>query len=525
MNYTDIAWPKTSGDLTALVAQTAEPIERGGQASNALLDMLRNVAIKLYTIAETKSKNIRDNSSLVKMTVGRGDEAEEVGDKYCVYTDASGTQWTYTPHSLRANLARLQPTCMHQAWFQAIALKPEIGDSLVFDELNGTIRCGAHTIVCTPTGDERHTLHMREFESGDHMLLEAGHDLAGVDLTHLDTLPEVVEARAMMVDWMGELADFWLISLAERLFLRVRKEAHIFEMPSDRGKSTLLVVLEMAMGTYARRMPNAAISGANKRMAPVAETTLSRAGVRFMLHDEVDVVDWNYLKDQSNATQSEEWDIGMTSLMTASCKATRILTRNATKPIAKVIAAPCDCRRKIVLWTGETLHAPAADPERYARIQAKNPTLARGVFLCVLEAFQRLGGKRPAIPNELFAGNDLAPAATTAAASEMGELDKAMATLTLATRRTFHELYRSSTLEEGGTQVAEVAKVVTAHPSLPSWLKALPSNAFATDLLQAGQSVIGDPEHVPAIQPKSYVGATGDAKRARVSNVMMCLAK
>lgn len=521
--YTAIAWPKAIGDLTALVAQTAEPIERGGQASRVMLDLLCNVAIRLYTIAETGSKTIRDNSSLVKMTIGLGDEAEEVGDRYCVYTDPSGTQWTYTPHSLRVNLARLQPTCMHQAWFQTIALKPEIGDSLVFDELDGTIRCGAHIIVCMPTSDGRYTLHMRAFESGDRMLLDAGHDLVGVDLDYLGTLPEVVEARAMMEGWMGERTDFWLVSLAERLLLIVRKEAYVFETPSDRGKSTLLAVLEMAMGTYARRMPNAAVSGANKRMAPVAETTLSRAGVRFMLHDEVDVVDWLYLKEQSNATQSEEWDIGMASHMTATHKATRILTRNATKPIAKVIAAPRDCRRKIVLWTGATLHAPAADPERYARIQAKDPTLARGVFLCALEAFQRLGGKRPVMPDELFAGDDLVPAAVTAA-SEMGELDKAMATLTLATRRTFHELYRTSTMEEGGTPTAEVQKVVCAQPNMLPMLAKLSLESFTTDLLQAGRSVIGDPEHVPTIR-RGYIGATGEAKRQRVNSVMLCLPK
>ena len=520
--YTAIAWPKSSGDLTALVAQTAEPVERGGQASRALLDMLQRVAIRLYSLAQEESNTILVGSSLRKMTIGRGDEAEEVGDKYCVFTDPSSVGWTYTPHSLRANLARLQPTCMHQLWFQSIALKPEIGDSLAFDELNGTIRCGAHTVVCTPV-DGNKELHLRTFESDDRMLLDAGHDLAGVDLDELSTRPEVVEARAMMEGWMGELTDFWLVSLAERLFVGVRKEAHVFETPSDRGKSTLLAVVEMAMGSYARRMPNAAISGANKRMAPIAETTLSRAGLRFMLHDEVDCVDWLYLKEQSNATQSEEWDVGMASRMTANHKATRVLTRNATKPIAKVAAAPRDCRRKIVLWTGESLHAPASNPERYERIQAKDATLARGVFLCVLEAFQRLGGERPELPDELRAGEDMVPV-QPGDALEMGEQDKAMATLTLATRRTFHGLFRPSTAEEGGTAAAEVQRLVCAQPGSLPMLAKLSLESFGTDLLQAGQAVIGDPGQVPAVQ-RGYVGAQGDAKRARVASMMMCLPK
>jgi len=523
-----IAWPKSTCDLLALVKQTAEPVMQGGQGSGALIDMLNNVAIRLYTIATRESETIKANTSMVKMIVGRGEETDEVGSATCVYTDPSGVETAYTPATLKVNLSGLTPSCVRKSWFQSIALRPEIGDSMTFDQLNGTIRCGTNTIVCTPDADAdadgAYTLHMRPFESDDHLLLDAGHEVTGIDLTSLAKLPEVVDVRDMMEDWVGELVDFLFVSLAERLFLcQPRKEAHIFEVCSDRGKSTMIDVIEMAMGSYARRLPNAAVSGDNMRTVRVAEATLSRAGVRFMLHDEVDKVDWLYLKEQSNGTQSEEYDVGMANRITANHKAMRIITRNATRPDLKATAAPRDCRHKIVLWSGTTLHKPTANAERYDRIKNRDPVTARGVFLAVLEAFQRLGGKRPIMPSELLAGSDLAPTPTTA---ETDDVARAEAIASLAARRVYHRLYRPSTMAEGGTASKDIQDAICTAFG-PSMFSNIPLLVFNSRILQAGRAVPGDADQVPMVHAKSYIGPqeddTSGQKRLRTGNVIMCL--
>ena len=520
-----VTWPKKEADLSDLVAQTAEPIENGGQGSTALIDLLRRVARRLYALAVEERDRIMAASTVVKMEFGDEKEGmESIGERYGVYTDINGDKLEFTPHSLRENVAHVQPSCIVQSWFQAMAMRPGLGDSATFDELNNTIRCRNH-VVDFSSGK----LKIRALKDTDRMLLDAGHELKDVTPSPTggftgDVEEQVEEARAMMVAWMGANADFFLVSIAERLFSTVRKEAHVFETPSDRGKTALLDVLVMGLGTYARRLPNDALSGSNKRTAPIHEATLSRQGVRFILHDEADTVDWNYLKTQSNAAAAEEWGVGMTATLSAAHKATRVVTRNATREIDKVLAAPADCRRKVVLWTGDTLLKPPTNEELHTRIVNKDPTLARAFFLLLVETFGKHERKRPSMPDALVAGIDLVPVAAVDGGGEpFGAMDTMMTALTLTSRRAFHELYRPSTTAEGGTKADDVHRAICARGTLPPMISKLSLDGFTTDVLCAGQSVPGDPNHVPVVQTKSFTGASGDPKRARVNNVMMCL--
>ena len=518
-----LTWPKKESELSDLVPQTTEPPECGGQGSRALVDLLKRVAKRLHVAAHREFEAITKASTLNKITFRIGDEIEEVGERRCSFVDDDGAHG-FTPHTLGSNLDHLNPSCASQQWFQAIALRPGLGDSVAFDELNSMVRSGNH-VVDFSSGK----LEIRPLRETDRMLLDAGHDLSadldGSTGSGFTTLADtrVATARQMMAHWMGEHTDFFLASVAERLFCSVRKEAHVFETPSDRGKTALLDVLLMGFGTYARRLPNDAVSGANKRMAPLHEATLSRSGVRFLLHDEVDTVDWNYLKSQSNGASGEEWGVGMTATLTTAHKATRILTRNATTTMS--VTAPADCRRKIVLWTGDTLHAPPPNQALYECIKAKDPVLARSFFLLVVDTFRRLDRKRPVMPHALIAGTDLVPVASTDAESarQANEIEQALHTLTIGMRLNFHRLYRRSTVEEGGTKADEVKATLCALDGMPTLLSKLSLDSFTQDVLRAGSAVPGDADPIPPVLSKGNVGVAGDGKRSRVSSVMLCL--
>ena len=64
---------------------------------------------------------------------------------------------------------------------------------------------------------------------------------------------------------------------------------------------------------------------------------------------------------------------------------------------------------------------------------------------------------------------------------------------------------------------------ICATKGIPSMLAKLSLESFTQDVLCAGTSVPGDPEVVPGVLTKGHTGSVGDAKRARVSSVMMCL--
>lgn len=534
--WVSVVWPKDTSTLPALVEATAAPAEEGGQGSHALVRLLERVARALHTLVCAQADILRATSGPRRLEVGEGDEAEEVGARWLSATDERGAAIHYTNNGFQTNRQRAQPSCATAPWLLEMAMRPDALDSTVFDALDGAVRSGSHVVVASPNpAGAGHSLSLRQLQPSDHVLLDAGHDLGELGLPPelpadaLAALPEVAEARAAVAEWLGEHADFFLVSIAERLLLRVRKEAHVFEACSDRGKTALLTWLLAALGTYARRMPNNALEGENRRTAPIAEMTLSRAGVRFLLHDEADRVDWEYLKQQSNAAAGEEWGAGMGATLSAAHKATRIVTRNATRVAATVLAAPQDCRRKIVHWTSDTIHKPRHNPARFARIERKDPVLARGLFLAVMEAFQRLQGQRtPDIPVALVAGADLCPTPPAAQGSAVARqgVDTAMETITLAARGVFHELFRPSMREEGGTTAADVAKAVTADARLPEMCRALSrcsGVAFVKHVLQAGANVTGDGVGVPACVRSCPQSADGVGREARTANVLACL--
>lgn len=522
--YVAITWPKRQDELSDLVRHTKEPLTNGGQESTALIELLQRVADRMHKIGEKELASITKASKLSKMVIGSGKEAEEIPRNFCILLDDNGNKLRYNPHILTTNITRIHPKCVLHQWFLAIALRPGLGDSVVFDELNSTVRSKSH-VVDFSTGD----LKIRPLKEKDRMLLDAGHDLEMPALALDDddgfsgeVGREVQEVRDMMEAWMGENTDFFLVCIAERLFCFVRKEAHVFETPSDRGKTALLDVLLMGLGSYARRLPNEAVTGANKRTAPIHEATLSRSGVRFILHDEVDTIDWLYLKSQSNAAEAMEWGIGMTATLTSAHKATRIITRNAGD--AKTVAAPEDCRRKVVLWTGDTLKKPPANQELYERIKGKDPVLARAFFLLVVDTYRRLNRQRPDMPVELIAGADLVPAPPSEGqTNSISEMEQGMQAITIGTRREFHRLFRASTKEEGGTKAEDVKAAICSTEGMPAMLAKLSLESFTQDVLRVGTSMPNDPEVVPQVEKKDWVGSMGDIKRARLSSVMMCV--
>jgi hypothetical protein len=92
----------------------------------------------------------------------------------------------------------------------------------------------------------------------------------------LELRTDMEEADKMWEEWFPDekVRDFLMYTVAERMLLQVRKECFVFETPSDRGKSALLMCLLMLAGSYTRLLPKAGLDGSNKRTARVHELTL-----------------------------------------------------------------------------------------------------------------------------------------------------------------------------------------------------------------------------------------------------------
>ena len=270
----------------------------------------------------------------------------------------------------------------------------------------------------------------------------------------------------------------------------------------------------MLAGSYARLLPKAGLDGSNKRTARVHELTLSKAGLRLILHDEADRVDWEYLKAESNGAATSEFVIGMGETLEVAYKAMRIITKNAARHECTVLAAPIDVRRKIVHVTGDSMQPPAADADRYARIQTGCPKLACDLFLSVMQVFHQ-HPTRPPFPDALRAGLDLAPSSVNRDASQADNTVKDQ--LSRQARCAFSELYRVVGDKDTGTETCVVQKAVSERLDM-SFLSLLPMDAFMSNVLRAGcHDFDGDKVVVPE-SCRGYVSKEG--KRQRVLNAL-----
>lgn len=521
---------KCASALLTLVRNTAAPAESGGQGSEAVTELLRRVSTRLYAMAELEFKSITQNSTVGKLEVGEGEAVVEVGERHCLYHDpVLGKGVTFSPHALTTNLERLQPDCCTLAWFVYIALQPDLASEWTFDALDGSIRSGGSVVAVEHGDDGATTLAFRKMTTEDRMLLDAGHDLSAIPDANaffgdsessevrratLEMREEMEEAEGMWASWFPDedVCNLLLYTVAERMLLQVRKECFVLETPSDRGKSALLKCLEMLAGTYARLLPKAGLDGSNKRTARVHELTLSKAGLRMILHDEADRVDWEYLKAESNGAATSEFTLGMGETLEVAYKAMRVITKNAARHECTVLAAPIDVRRKIVHVTGDSMQPPAKDDDRYARIQARCPKLARGLFLSVMRVFH-VHPTRPPFPDVLRAGSDLAPSSANASQSDNSVKDQ----LSRQARGAFSELYKVVGDKDTGTETCVVQKAVSERLEM-SFLSMLPMDAFMSNVLRAGcNDFDGDKVVVPE-SCRGYVNKNGG--RQRVLNAL-----
>jgi len=500
----------------------------GGQGSSVLTSLLQGVSSHLCSLADEVLEHMKTYSTQEQHTV----DGDAVGQSYLVYSgepNGGVRQWSMqTGHANRGKL----DDCAAMPWFLGMALHPStVSNAVTFDDIKTrAIRSGAHVVQAVAL-DGGFALALRPYED-EPMLLDAGHDLGSLpicvelDPAMLAAMPEVVEARACMEGYLGEHTDFFLYAVAERLLIKERKHAHVFEASSDRGKSTLFLLIEAGCGTYVERVSNDALQGANKRTVPLQEVAKSRAGVRFLLHDEVDRPDYEYLKQQSNAVAAQEMAVGMQSAVTAEHKATRLLTRNATSWTHKAESAPTDCRRKIVLWGDAALAKPPENEKLFQRIKARDATLARGFFLACMETFQRFGGKSDGeIPTALLCGADLrherdqSPATVAVGVPVVQSAAfAAYDTVAEAVIAVYHAQYQPSTNNVGGTQVSVIKAAIIGAGGLPTFLSDLSDEAFATHFLRAGH---GD---VPPMQGRGLV-AVPNAKPVRVNKVICAVAR
>jgi hypothetical protein len=113
--------------LASLVRNTTSPVESGGQGSEAMTALLRQVSTRLYAMAKLEFEIIKQNSTVGRLEIGEGEAAVEVGERYCLYMDHKlGKAVTFSPRAFIANLERLQPDCSTRAWFLALALQPDM---------------------------------------------------------------------------------------------------------------------------------------------------------------------------------------------------------------------------------------------------------------------------------------------------------------------------------------------------------------------------------------------------------------
>jgi hypothetical protein len=517
----------------ALVENTALSVEHGGQGSSVVQDLLRRVSERLYATAKAESEQIKKASRMVKMKISGGDgEEQDVGERHCLYHDDKlGEEVTYSAHALITNLERLQPDCCMLAWFVAIALQPDDSSNWTFDALDGTIRSG-DSVVQVSYGEAGATrLTLRAVCKDDRLLLDAGHDLSAIadinaffaDSASSDATSKTKELREDMEEadrlweeWFPEegVRAFLLYTIAERMLCEVRKECFVLETPSDRGKSALLLCLTALAGTYARLLPKAGLDGSNKRTARVTELTHSKLGVRMILHDEADRVDWEYLKAESNGATGSEFSLGMGETLEVAYKAMRVITKNAARLECTVLAAPIDVRRKIVHITGDSMDAPTTNPERYAKIKSGNKRLARGLFLSVMRVFHE-HDTRPTYPDVLRAGTDLiGSGSNNATASDNCD---AKAHLVRDARRVFSQLYSTVGKSDDGTETCVVQKTVSEKLEM-TFLSSLPMDLFMSNVLHAGcNNYAGDKIVVPE-SCRGYVNR--DGKRQRVGHAL-----
>jgi len=513
--WTTIVWPTKTNDLADLVEATTIAEANGGRASAVVRATLDAVADTLHSIVRERSEVIRSNCTKNRWEV----DGEGVGAVYLELTTEKGVK-TCLPSNVHHNIMHVQ-TCSKLEWFLALALKPAPGDATLFDDLNGCIRSGTHAIeaVPIPSSTTHFRLSTRGLRADDAMLLDAGHDLSGITLdASLGTNPEVIDARALLGEWFSlqtDRLDFFLCSMAERLLLRVRKEAHVIEVASDVGKTALLMLIDAACGTYARVVPNDSISGTNRRTARIHEATLSKAGIRFILHDEVNSVDWEFLKTQSNGAPLDEWAVGMSNTMHAANKATRVLTRNVTAS-GGVSTASKDVRRKILHWNESSFGKPVRNPARHEKIKKKDPALARGVFLSMLEAFHRLKGERPDLDDGLRAGADLVESVPDA---DINDLTESLDALTMVVRSAYHELFRDVGPGDDGTSAEGVKAAIAARFGDAATLTQLPLEYFTNFVLRTGEAVDSSPM-IPKTERCYVTGA--DGKRFRPAKAMRC---
>jgi hypothetical protein len=522
---------KCTTTLISLVNNTTTPVESGGQGSDAVLKLLRAVSERLYSMAETEFKHIKRVSEAGKLEIGDGETATEVGERICYYMDPTlDKKLSFSPHALTTNMERLQPDCCTLPWFVTIALQHDPASTWTFDALDGSIRSGGSVVYVVNGEGGATNLAFRWLHTDDHMLLDTGHDISaikdanaffsGEDISSsvLELRTDMEEADKMWEEWFPDekIRDFLMYTVAERMLLQVRKECFVFETPSDRGKSALLMCLLMLAGSYARLLPKAGLDGSNKRTARVHELTLSKSGVRLILHDEADRVDWEYLKAESNGTTGSEFSLGMGETLEVAYKAMRVITKNAARHDCTVEAAPIDVRRKIVHVTGDSMQPPTADAERYSRIKKGTnpgcPRLARGLFLSVMRVFHE-NAFRPAYPDALRAGSDLATQ------SSVNETDSNTLADTLSSRAraAFAESYRVVAKTDTGTESSVVQKQICEKLNM-SYMTLLPVDAFLGSVLRAGcNSFNGDKIQVPE-DARGYV--MKDGKRQRLHHVM-----
>jgi len=530
----------SAASLADLVGATTLPTEKGGQDSGAIVDLLARVSKRLYDAAEGEQATIIAESKIARLEI----DEEDVGDRHCVYTDpTTQKRLTFSPHTLTSNLERLQPSCSVLPWFVSMALQPDAQDSWSFDALDGSIRSAGSVVEVVRHESGETSLRTRPFSAeSDRMLMDAGHDIAclaniGAFFDWVALPPdEQLQAKgsvvysavgidadyfagaAMWAEWFPDkdVRDFLLYSIAERLLLAVRKECHVYEAPSDRGKSALLRCVSMLAGSYARVVPKSGLDGSNRRTARVHELTLSKAGVRFILHDEADRIDWEYLKAESNGVAGSEFSIGMGETLESQYKAMRVVTKNAARTECTVRAAPIDARRKIVHVTGEVMHTPRSDAARYARIQAQDASLARGLFLSALRVFHE-HGVRPPFPDKLRAGDDLRGAAMTVAAGNAPAGNSCESLLVHQARNAFAAIYTVVGKTDAGTETASVQTAVAERMGMP-FLALLPMEAFMASVLHAGCiDYEGDKIVVPQSK-RGYVHK--DDKKQRVNSAM-----
>ena len=515
------------------VHQTKGPLEKGGQDSRAIVNLLRAVAVDLYRIAEKEVRVLRSNT----LSDSDGDSADVCGGD-CQY-ETQNVKVTYSTRVVSAALEKLQPDYCYSPWFMKLCLASSyMRDELEFDVLDGSIRSGGHIVRVVRGEDGEPRGLSLEPVAEELMLLDAGHDLSGMeDLSEFmsgggggtgELAADLDEAQEMLSEWFPDdgKRQFVLHGLGERLLLAVRKRCYVLETPSDRGKTAFLYCLLAAMGSYARRLPNAGLDGSNKRTARVHELMFSKNGVRFICHDEADRIDWEYLKAESNGAIGNEYSVGMGQVIECEFKATRVITKNAARRECQVRSAPRDARAKIIHLTGETMKPPSANQERHQRILSGDKRLSRGVFLAILQAYH----SHPSPyewPVDMLCGDDLRPvapavpsatlAATESGPSATGSGVSAAAAFIAAARSEFSARFRLVGPSETGTEAAVVQKVVSEATGA-DWLAALPIDVFVSCILCAGHDT-GDGIAVPP-QARGYT--MKDGKKQRLAHVMQC---